>query len=58
MVNYKDMYCGECNYCIEVFGKNRGKLWCELHKKRAEENDVACRDFVIYEEDETDELDD
>ena len=52
MDNYEDFYCGECNYCVEMFTrrKDNTNLWCSLHNKRAEYYDKGCRDFVLYEE--------
>ena len=55
MGDYGKYNCWECNYCIVAFGKNRDKMWCELHKKRVNEEDRACFDFVNSMEGEEDE---
>lgn len=41
-------YCGECNYCVDMYGK----MWCSIHMKRADEEECACDDFVEYKEEE------
>ena len=52
MKNYADFYCGECNYCVDMFNrrKDNSTKWCSLHNKRADEMGEACQDFVLYEE--------
>ena len=60
MTNYEDFFCGECNFCVEVFCKRSGTMWCSLHNKRAYEGDKACKDYVLNNEegDIWDEFDD
>ena len=57
MDNYEEFYCGECNYCVEMFTrrKDNTNLWCSLHNKRANYYDSGCQDFVLYEEGDEDE---